>query len=300
MTVRKVLLLVTATFACAEPQPEVAPPARAPVFLNINPSWSPDGASLVFESRRDSGVALYIVGADGTGERLVLRNGSQNTHPDWSPAGPRIVFDSDRGGKFNIFTIAADGSGEQQLTFSDSTSPAEYSRHPAWSPDGRFIAFDTRRDGNGEIYVMNPDGSGVRRITNTPRTESHPAWMPDGRVAFIGVGDDTTSRVLYAARLDGSAPEAVAQLPAGSGGAEISPDASTVVFFIQDGENSRLHRLSLGGGTPTPVTPEGRIGYESEWSPDGGTLAFYLGGPDDHQLYLMNADGSNVRRLVAR
>ena len=33
------------------------------VFLNINPSWSPDGRQLVFESARHGNTTLYIINA---------------------------------------------------------------------------------------------------------------------------------------------------------------------------------------------------------------------------------------------
>lgn len=35
------------------------------------PSWSPDGARLVFASRRDGPWRLYTIGADGSGERRI-------------------------------------------------------------------------------------------------------------------------------------------------------------------------------------------------------------------------------------
>jgi dipeptidyl aminopeptidase/acylaminoacyl peptidase len=54
-------------------------------FLNINPSWSPDGKRLVFESRRHGAPELYIINVDGSGERRLTTNLAQDTHPDWSP-----------------------------------------------------------------------------------------------------------------------------------------------------------------------------------------------------------------------
>jgi TolB protein len=69
-----------------------------PPLTNINPSWSPDRFRLVFESRRHGRAPLYIINADGTGERRLTRNGADDTHPAWSPDGSTIVFDSTRDG----------------------------------------------------------------------------------------------------------------------------------------------------------------------------------------------------------
>ena len=81
-------LLATADAAMAQNAP----------FLNINPSWSPDGRRLVFESRRHGDAELYIINADGTGERRLTWSGGEDTHAAWSPDGSTIVFDSDRDG----------------------------------------------------------------------------------------------------------------------------------------------------------------------------------------------------------
>ena len=79
--------------------------AQSAPFLNINPSWSPDGRWLVFESRRHGPAELYVIGVDGTGERRLTWNGAHDTHPAWSPDGASIVFDSQRDGHWNLYTI---------------------------------------------------------------------------------------------------------------------------------------------------------------------------------------------------
>src|SRR5215203_3904623 len=150
-------------------------------FLNINPSWSPDGRQLVFESARHGNTTLYIINADGTGERrLTTTRYGDDTHPQWSPDGRTILFDSDRDGAFHLYTIHPDGTGEQRLTVRDTSTALTFARHPSWSPDGRRIAFDSDRDGDEEVYVMDADGRNVRRLTHSPGRDGHASWSPDG------------------------------------------------------------------------------------------------------------------------
>ncbi len=52
----------------------------------INPSWSPDGGSLIFETPN----GLYTIAANGTGRSKVAPAGS--SQPDWSPAGDKIAY----------------------------------------------------------------------------------------------------------------------------------------------------------------------------------------------------------------
>src|SRR5689334_22329492 len=152
------------------------------VFLNINPSWSPDGRQLVFESARHGNTTLYTINADGTGERRLTYTGyGDDTHPAWSPDGKTILFDSSRDGTFHLYTIRPDGTDERRLTIRDTSSALMFARHPSWSPDGRRIAFDSDRDGDEEVYVMNGDGTRVHRLTRSPRRDGHAAWSPDGR-----------------------------------------------------------------------------------------------------------------------
>ena len=157
-----VLLLSAAAFAQA-PQP---------TLLNINPSWSPDGRQLVFQSDRHGRTELYIVDADGTGERRLTWNGADDTHPAWSPDGQWIVFDSNRDGTWNLYLIRPNGSGERRLTHPGATKCSMFARHPFWSPDGTRITFDSDRSGDEEIYVMNADGTGTRNLTQHTADDS--------------------------------------------------------------------------------------------------------------------------------
>ena len=260
-------------------------------FTNINPSWSPDGKQLVFESSRHGNAEIYIINVDGTGERrLTLSDaGVDNTHPSWSPDGKHIVFDSMRDSVFSLKLIRPDGTDERVLTV--------HARHPEWSPDGKFIAFDSNRDGNGEIYVVRADGSGVRRITNTPPNESHPTWTPDGKIVFSTTQDG--KRVVWAAD---PVTDARSPLPAPLqefGRADFSPDGRHFVFSSRGGATPRLLVMRSDLSAPAiAITPEGYTSYESAWSPDGRRIAFYFDRTGKHELYVIDVDGRNLRQLT--
>jgi dipeptidyl aminopeptidase/acylaminoacyl peptidase len=164
---------------------------RPPTFLNINPSWSPDGQWLVFQSDRHGPAELSVIAADGTGEHRLTWNNANDTHPAWSPGGAWIVFDSDRDGTWNLYAIRPDGTGEYRLTHPGAARGEQFARHPSWSPDGRRIAFDSDRDGDEEVYVMDAGGGHPARLTRSPGRDGPAVWTADGQLyPFL----DATSR----------------------------------------------------------------------------------------------------------
>ena len=70
-----------------------SPPGRPDVQT---PVWSPDGRRIAFLSRRDGNKALYVMNADGSGQRRLTRDASNSATPAWSPDGRTIAFESVR------------------------------------------------------------------------------------------------------------------------------------------------------------------------------------------------------------
>ncbi len=92
------------------------------------PSWSPDGRKIVFVSERDGNFEVYVMNADGSGQRNLTRHPGHDSAPAWSPDGRKIAFTTKRDGNFEVYVMNADGSGQQNLT----RNPA-----PDRSPSGR-------------------------------------------------------------------------------------------------------------------------------------------------------------------
>jgi len=84
------------------------------------PSWSPDGRWLVYTSDRTGNDDIYVVKADGSGERRLTHTkvGWMAGGPSWSPDGRWLAFTRDRDyyGNGDIYIVKADGSGERRLT----------------------------------------------------------------------------------------------------------------------------------------------------------------------------------------
>jgi len=72
---------------------------RRPTRLTVDPdngmypSWSPDGTSLAFMSRRGGPTAIFTMNADGSNQQTLVRLATGSAiDPRWSPDGATIAF----------------------------------------------------------------------------------------------------------------------------------------------------------------------------------------------------------------
>jgi TolB protein len=93
------------------------------------PTWSPDGRQIAFASNRTRDGEIWIMRADGKGQRRIAGFGRRDDWaPDYSPDGKRIAFDS-RGANGRIGTIYVVDPDGKQLT-----SLGIAGTDPAWRP----------------------------------------------------------------------------------------------------------------------------------------------------------------------
>jgi Tol biopolymer transport system component len=77
------------------------------------PDFSPDGRRIAFTSNRDRQGEIYVMNADGSGQRRLTRRGGDDWAPRFSPDGGQIAFTQLPG---TIWTMNADGTGPRRLT----------------------------------------------------------------------------------------------------------------------------------------------------------------------------------------
>ncbi len=158
----------------------------------------------------------------------------------------------------SLHVVNSDGTGWRTIV---NSAGASFDRlngnRPEWSPDGTKLAFWATEG----MFVVNADGSDLRLLVNgTPTfTTGGPFWSPDSR------------RVLY-----------------------------LMTVGSREAIRAEIRVVEAVGGDDRVIYRSGCCVHDWRapvFSPDGTSIAFGLGIEDDFFLYIMGADGSDVRRL---
>ena len=163
-------------------------------------SYSPDGQWIAFSSTQDAYNRelsageqrlrdvdpsyfgeVYIMKADGTGQRRLTRTPGYDGGPFFSPDGTRIVwrrFD-EQGLIADIWTMHLDGTGARRVTDFKSMSWAPYIH-----PSGEYLLFASNVLGfeNFEIFMVDVAGTKAPvRVTYSDGFDGLPVPSPDGQ-----------------------------------------------------------------------------------------------------------------------
>ncbi len=249
------------------PTPTATPVPPTPTATPVPPLTGSGGGRIVFSSRRGEGdYEVYVMNADGTDKRQVTRDGSESEEPVWSPDGARIAYNLDNyAGHSDIYVINPDGTNKRRLTTDGNAGG------PAWSPDSTRIAFSHHaRSDDSDLYLMNTGGSELQQLTQLDNGMQafSPSWSPDGKYIACVVDLDPDPR---------------------------AEDLTICVLNVQDA-------LEKGGASiadlqPLPRAAE-RLNDRPAWSPVGSLIAFSAVVGYHRDLYVVNADGTDLRQLT--
>lgn len=195
-----------------------------------------------------------------------------NVSPAFNPTGDKIAFLTDRNGFKEIMLMrAADGRLLETLVKGEKAGDYEEMHWLrggiTWSPDGKMIAFASKAGARDAIHIKKVEEGGFDRIIKPPMDALYsPAWSPDGKkILFCGICDG---------KLD---------------------------LFTADVTDGAINRL----------TNDYFDEADPQWSPDGTKIVFSSDRRDvpyvhtlrdirdSYDIFTMNADGTDVRRIAA-
>ncbi|MGH9837306.1 MAG: hypothetical protein ACREEM_00805 [Blastocatellia bacterium] len=139
--------------------------------INIDPSWRPDGQSLLFVGCPGSvcqpeNYEVYRIEADGTGETRLTNDRVPDYDPYYSPDGGAIAWLRNTGGAFRwgVFKMAPDGANQTAVI-----DDGGINSKPDWSLDSSTIYFHRIPPGAPpgslfNVWKILPNGTGLTEV----------------------------------------------------------------------------------------------------------------------------------------
>jgi len=131
------------------------------------PAWSPDGKSIAFAARFESGNAIYIVPAAG-GKPVKVYDKQGACEPHWAPDGARLVYETET----HICTVNPDGTKNRVITYFGGVQ-----RYARYSPDGKLLVFcqGVSEQGPWELYIIPATGGTPEKLVEGS-SNVYPDW----------------------------------------------------------------------------------------------------------------------------
>ena len=256
----------------------------------------------------------YIAGGNSSRRIIVVDingNKDQNFSPPNLPGnyfnglssannGKRIAFMRDVEGidRYSLWVMNYDGSGLKRLTPKGQEALA-----PSWAADGSMLSFTRRDAGIWEIYTIHSDGTGLKRISNfrangtKPRWGASTSWSPNGKsiVYSLSFGSWEDNQI-FMMDADGKNVRELTDSNSDNRNPDFSPDGKYIAFNSTKNGTRETAILNLKTKDITYLG-NNASGFGLDWSPDGKRIAYSGKHGDNHDIFVMNADGSHQIRI---
>jgi TolB protein len=212
----------------------------------------------------------------------------------------------------------ADGTNVQRLT----DTPDERELSPRFSPDGKRIAYVSEFSDGWSVWHMAADGTDARKIAGDYAFAEFPAWMPEANEIFFAAIEregeiasnatdiyaSTGSNTAHIFSVDLETLEVQTRIR--TAGIDvcphITPDGTQLLYASTRTEDNAKHRIYVHdlsstdttGASDTPLTDDAARSDYPDPSPDGGQIIFTTDRDGNTEMYVMDADGGNQRRLT--
>ena len=272
------------------------------------PAWSPDGRSIAFLRLSENENSIVLIPALGGPER-VLHSATSVEFPavgyglSWSPDGKFLAFPGRESQRepSSIYSLSIESLERRKLTSPHAGTLGDVS--PAISPDGNTLAFIRWHSTvAGEIHLAPVAGGEPKRLTFDNRGINAFAWTGDGREIIFSSNRGGTHS-LWRIPTSGGPPERLAAGGENPSSPAIARQGQRLAYaqWLTDTNIWRIEAPRATGRSrpPTKFISSTRRDDSPQFSPDGKRIAFASTRSGDYEVWMCDADGSNLVQLTS-
>lgn len=255
-------------------------------------------SKILFSKLRGTDKEIWIMDYDGENAERITFNGGINKFPEWSDDNRYFTYTSkpDSANQWTIKIQEINGEAREIVM------GGSYASSPAFAPGGKRIAFsaNTPESKDADIFVANVDGTGIRNLTFSPGIDTSPTWSPAGnKIAFIS--DRSGTPQVWIMDADGSNLRRLVEEGGHCDSPDWSPDGRFILYSWQAPRQWKhdVYLAEVATGKLYQLTRDFGAGENPHWSPDGRHITFQGTRSGTKQIFIMNADGKNLKQITA-
>jgi TolB protein len=140
--------------------------------IDTEPTWSPDGKTIVYTSDRGGKPQLYSIPSIGGQARRLTFDGDYNARGRFSSDGKSIAMVHANRGDYRIAVMDMATRTINVLT------AGRYDESPSFSPNGDMLLYAARKGKRGVLSAVSIDGRMQQNLAFASGEVREPAWSP--------------------------------------------------------------------------------------------------------------------------
>jgi len=229
--------------------------------INLSPSWSPNGRTLLYTSFKDSKPRVYQLDLSSGKDSIFSSRSGLNLGGSWSSDGKTIALSLERRGNVDVYLLDQSGRIVRRLTKNRGIDVS-----PSWSPKGDRLVFVSNRSGSPQLYIKDLSRGETKRLTFTGGYNTSPEWSSKGdKIVYTGRSGGRFN--IFTIPAEGGDSERLTSNSGDNEDPSWSPDGRYIVFSSNRRGRYSLYLMRATGECQRRLTVSPGDDTNPSWSP---------------------------------